>query len=40
MAHNTVDELKALAALLPEVVRASRKDDLLATILRHLDGAP
>jgi hypothetical protein len=39
LARNTVDELKALAALLPEVARAGRKDELMAAILSHLDGA-
>ncbi len=40
LARNTVDELKALAALLPGVARAGRKDELVAAILSHLDGAP
>ncbi|MCI4430016.1 MAG: hypothetical protein JHC40_12710 [Burkholderiales bacterium] len=38
LARKTVDELKALAALLPQVARAGRKDELIAAILSHLDG--
>ena len=39
LARKTVDELKALAALLPDVARAGRKDELIAAILSHLGGA-
>jgi len=39
LARKTVDELKALAALLPEVARAGRKDELMAAVLSHLGGA-
>jgi hypothetical protein len=39
LARHTVDELKALAALLPEIPRVGRKDELIAAILSHLGGA-
>ena len=38
LARKTVDQLKALAALLPEVVRVGRKDELMAALLSHLGG--
>ncbi len=38
LARKTVDELKALATLLPQVARAGRKDELVAAILSHLGG--
>lgn len=37
LARRTVDELKALAALLPEVVGVARKGELMAAIASHLD---
>ena len=38
LARKTVDELKALAALLPQVARAGRKDELISAIQSHLGG--
>ncbi len=40
LAGKTVDELKALVALLPGAARSGRKDELIAAILSHLEGAP
>ena len=38
LARNTVDELKALIALLPPLAPVGRKDELIAALLGQLDG--